>query len=70
MSDEYDEVQPTMIDTDQAKEILKQHFPEYLTGFCLCGMPIGTYNAWIDHAIEAFKSSTSAKGNETDERNV
>lgn len=37
------------INEDAVREVLKQHFPEYISGSCLCGEPIETYMAWIDH---------------------
>lgn len=37
------------INEDAVREVLKQHFPEYISGNCLCGEPIETYMAWIDH---------------------
>ena len=37
---------------DTVRETLAQHFPEYVSGCCLCGLPVDTYQAWIDHIIE------------------
>jgi hypothetical protein len=75
MSNELDDSgDVTLISTDEAKEVLKQHFPEYLTGYCLCGMPIGTYGAWIDHVVEEIKATKRPDGQDesggTDDSNV
>lgn len=56
-----------LVTPEQVREILKQHFPEYLSGFCLCGSPIGTYMMWIDHIAHLLEPepSASAEENET-----
>lgn len=40
------------------REVLKDHFPEYVSGYCLCGQPITTYMEWTDHVIRFMEPDT------------
>jgi hypothetical protein len=39
------------ISLQDLRDELKEHFPEYMSAHCLCGEPIATYIAWVDHII-------------------
>lgn len=32
-------------------DVLKLHFPEYISASCLCGEPTETYDLWVEHVL-------------------
>lgn len=38
----------------QTAAVLRLHFPEYVTGFCLCGAEVETLVRWADHVAEVL----------------
>lgn len=39
------------------RQTLYDHFPEYLSGSCLCGADVPTYQMWIDHVMSEMEST-------------
>ena len=38
-------------------DVLAAHFPEYISGTCLCGIEVANYAVWIDHVTEAVRAA-------------
>lgn len=51
-----------LVSVDKVRDTLKEHFPEYLSGTCLCGFPVGTYMAWIEHVTGLLQPPNSPDG--------
>lgn len=39
---------------EQMAEIIVEHFPEYLTQTCLCGLSIENAAVWADHLAQTL----------------
>lgn len=44
---------------DPMREVLLQHFPEYISASCMCGMGIPTYDQWIEHVLPMLKEAAA-----------
>lgn len=42
---------------DQVRAVLYDHYPEWLTGTCLCGADVPVYQTWIDHVMSKMEGS-------------
>jgi hypothetical protein len=41
---------------DEIRTVLYDHFPEWLTGMCLCGTAVPTYREWLDHVLAEMEA--------------
>ena len=48
-----------MIPEAIVKTVLLQHFPEYVSQSCLCGMAIETYDIWVSHVLDEMGDHAS-----------
>lgn len=47
---------------DDVRDTLKEHFPEWLSGYCSCGVEIPIYNDWLEHVMRQLEPPAVAQG--------